>query len=76
MTPETGRDRLPDPVGALARDVDLHDAVIERVAWEPAAARLVLSLSSDSPVRTTAWIPAPSIWKCALTTTRDAHRAS
>jgi hypothetical protein len=36
--------RLPDPVLVLAREVNLHDAVIERVEWEPAAARLVLRL--------------------------------
>ena len=36
--------RLPDPVVALEREVDLHDAVIERVEWEPANARLVLRL--------------------------------
>jgi hypothetical protein len=36
--------RLPDPVVALAREVNLHDAVIERVEWEPASARLVLRL--------------------------------
>ena len=36
--------RLPDPVVALARGVNLHDAVIERVEWEPASARLVLRL--------------------------------
>ena len=43
--------RLPDPVVALAREVNLHDAVIERVEWEPASARLVLRLvtwTSDS----------------------------
>jgi uncharacterized protein DUF4085 len=36
--------RLPDPVVALAREVNLHDAVIERVEWEPANAQLVLRL--------------------------------
>jgi hypothetical protein len=36
--------RLPDPVVTLAREVNLHDAVIERVEWEPANAELVLRL--------------------------------
>lgn len=36
--------RLPDPMVALARDVDLHDAVIESVEWAPEAASLVLRL--------------------------------
>ena len=36
--------RLPDPVVALVREVNLHDSVIESVEWAPAAARLALRL--------------------------------
>ena len=36
--------RLPDQMLALAREVNLHDAWIECVEWEPAKAQLVLRL--------------------------------
>jgi hypothetical protein len=41
--------RLPDPMMALAREVTLHDARIERVEWEPANAQLVLRLVTTWP---------------------------
>jgi len=42
-------DRLPEPMVRLARHVDLHDGVIERVTWDPAEKHLMLDVVTSTP---------------------------
>lgn len=41
--------RLPAPARVLAREVSLHDAIIESVRWHPAAKELTLTLATVDP---------------------------
>lgn len=44
----TIEDRLPEPILRLARHVNLHDGVIEKVTWDPANESLVLDLVASA----------------------------